>query len=364
MLFQSFLINMDISLFKIFSDFPFIHDETFYPATNLPQNKTCTSKCAERDCLKGLDNKKKEYICSKGYNNKLVQIEGESYILNGLIFENNKVVPEGRKKVRTEYLKSEHEIDKFILKVQKTSETIRLGIDERMVKSLSMFHDFKSSMNIFFDCTQNIINSLPGTSFEGKLESSSSSYKDLYNALQLITSQLGMIDVVSNPESIAFGTKKPINLYRMFDKYMILFKHHRTFSKKNLQFEIRSNYKVQSSFCYESIEFIPLILLDNAIKYSSPYSTIQIVFKQNHKKVKISVKNIGAFVKDENETFLFDKFYRGPAGDNHTHKGLGVGLWVAKNIINSHDSRLIYDKDRSEESDVGLNIFEFEILTS
>lgn len=362
--FQNFLINMDISLFKIFSDFPFIHEDTFYPATDLPQNKTCISKCSERDCLKGFDHNKKEYICSKGYNNKLVQIEGESYILNGLIFENNKIVPEGRKKVRTEYLKSEHEIDKFILKVQKTSETIRLGIDERIVKSLSMFHDFKSSMNIFFDCTQNIINSLPGTSFENKLETSSPSYKDLYNALQLITSQLGMIDVVSNPRSITFGTKKTVNLYRMFDKYMILFNHHRTVAEKNLQFEIKSNAMVQSSFCYDSIEFIPLILLDNAIKYSSPNSTIQIVFKQNYKKVKISVKNIGTFVKDENEKFLFDKFYRSPTGDKHIHKGLGVGLWVANNIITSHDSKLIYDKDRSEETDVGLNIFEFEVLTN
>ncbi|MBK9590849.1 MAG: hypothetical protein IPO32_04830 [Crocinitomicaceae bacterium] len=109
---------MEISLFKIFSDFPFIHRETFYPATNLIQNKTCESKCLEKDCLKGFDQNKKDYICSKGYNNKLIQIEGESYILNGLIFENNKAVPEGRKKVRQEYLKSERDVDNFISKVQ------------------------------------------------------------------------------------------------------------------------------------------------------------------------------------------------------------------------------------------------------
>lgn len=355
---------MEFSLFVIIAEFPFIHEENFYPSSKLEQNKTCLSKCHQKDCLTGFTNKTNNYTCSKGYNNVLAQIEGERYILNGLIFRDNKEVPEGRKKVRIAHLTSLTEVNEFILKVQKISENIRMGIDDRMVKNLSMFHDFKSSMNIFFDCTQNIINSLPGTSFENKLESSSSSYKDLYNALELITSQLGMIDVVSNPKSITFGSTKSVNIYRMFDKYRILFNHHRIVANKNLKFEINSNKIIRSTNCFDSIEFIPLILLDNAIKYSSPHSTIVIEFYQGYSDLKVSVKSIGTFVKDEDEKFLFDKFYRSPSAECHTQKGLGIGLWVAKNILKFHNSILTYHKDRSEKSEIGLNIFEFYIKTN
>ncbi len=92
-------------------------------------------------------------------------------------------------------------------------------------------------------------------------------------------------------------------------------------------------------------------------------STVKIEFKQQYDKVLVKVKNIGPFVKDGNILKIFEKFYRGETGEEHTSHGLGVGLWIAREILKTHNSKINYFKDNQAEGDIGLNIFEFELKT-
>jgi hypothetical protein len=71
-----------------------------------------------------------------------------------------------------------------------------------------------------------------------------------------------MIDVIINPRSIEFGNKKVINVYRLFEKIKILFGH-LAVKRRGITIKLISENWVKDSYCYESIEFIPLILLDN-----------------------------------------------------------------------------------------------------
>ena len=196
---------------------------------------------------------------------------------------------------------------------------------------------------------------------EEKLEQSDKSIKDLYDALDLITSQLGMIDVIANPASIKFGNPKEINIYKLFHKISILFKHISV--KENIAIELINNSLIRNSYCYESIEFIPLILLDNAIKYSSPFTTVKIEIDQLYNKAKIKVKSIGPFVKDENREKIFGKFFRDPSAKSFSKDGIGMGLWVAQGILEAHSSKVTYHKDTNAIGDIGLNIFEFDLPT-
>lgn len=227
-----------------------------------------------------------------------------------------------------------------------------------------MFHDFKTSMSVFFNCTHDIINSLPGKTFEDKLANSDKSYKDLFDALELITSQLGMIDVILNPNSISFGNKREINIYKLFFKIKILFGY-LTAKKKNIKIDIINvdNDYIKDSYCFESIEFIPLILLDNALKYSVRNSTVIIEIEQLHNKAVITVKNIGPLVRDENIEKIFNKFYRGESAEDFSKEGVGMGLWIAQEILQRHDSKLYYSKDIKAKGKISLNIFEFELKT-
>jgi hypothetical protein len=356
---------MDIELFSSISKYPFVHENGFFNSKDLNQNKTCFDKCKEKDCVIFLNDNNDnglEYVCSKGYNNYLISFPDFKCILNGLIFENNKTVPNGRKEVRKEWFVNKLSLVTFVEKLFEIEKHIENRVLKSTEKNFSMFHDFKTSMTIFFNCTQDIINQLPGDNFLEKLENSDNSYRDLYNALELITSQLGMIDVILNPKSIEFGNKKRINIYRLFEKMKILFCHLSS-KKEEINFKLISEAWVKDSYCYDSIEFIPLILLDNALKYSVKDSEVEIKFEQRHDNLKVIIKNIGPSVKDGNEKRIFEKFFRDDPAKTFSKEGIGMGLWIAQEILKKHDSELFYFKDKKESRPIGLNVFEFDIKT-
>lgn len=356
---------MNLELFKSLTKYPFIYKSIFYDSNELPQNRTCTLKCKEKDCLSfdSSDLNYDTYICSKGYDNYYITIGEFAFVLNGLISENNKTVPRGRKDVRTNHIIRTSEINIFINKIQAIVSHLERTVNETIEMNFSMFHDFKTSMSIFFSCTQDLINRLPGSSFEEKLKNNDKIYQDLYNSLELITSQLGMIDIIVNPKSIVFGTKRPINPYKLFEKIKILFDHLAS-KKRGITINITADSKIRDCYCYESIEFIPLILIDNALKYSSPHSIVEIKLEQRNSFVRIIVKNIGPYVSDHNTLKIFDKFFRDPSATEFSKEGIGIGLWIARSILSAHSSEIKYFKDKQGINGIGLNIFEIELSST
>jgi hypothetical protein len=357
---------MDIQLFSSLSKYPYIVEECFYDSSDLKQNKTCLVRCKKRDCIDGLKNGDdgNEYVCSNGYNNVLLKFKNIDIIVNGLIFSDNLKIPKGRLDVREKWIISRTEFNSFKIKMQEIVRYLEKKESESVEKNFSMFHDFKTSMNIFFNCTQDIIYTQPGTTFEDKLNKSSTAYQTLYHALCLITSQLGMIDVIVNPKSISLGNKRnEINIYKLFDKIQKLFLH--ISKKRNVLIKLNNigGAYINNSLCYDSIEFVPLVLIDNAIKYSVPDSIIEVELRQYYGRVKVSVKSIGPFVKEENKEKIFDKFFRDDAAIEYTKSGIGMGLWIAQQVLFAHNSKLCYFKDNNAQGKIGLNIFEFELST-
>ena len=355
---------MDVEFFKRLSRYPFIIEGNFYDSIELRQNKTCLKNCVKKDCLSLLDSSLNytEYTCSYGYNNVLFKSGNLRIIINGLIFDNNISIPKGRLEVRREWRVKKDSLLIFLNKIDEVEKYLQANLNENIEKNFSMFHDFKTSMAIILNCSQEIINNQPGKTFEEKVENSDQSIKSLYHALDLLTSQVGMMDVILNPNSIKYGSKKAVNVYKLFDKMIKLFDHLAKKRNVSLNFTTDGNY-FPNSLCYESIEFVPLILLDNAIKYSIDGSVVTIRFsKPYYNTVKIEVQNLGPIVENENWEKIFDKFYRDTNAIDFSRKGIGLGLWTAKNILEAHNSKVIY-KNEYKKGKIGINIFEFELST-
>lgn len=87
------------------------------------------------------------------------------------------------------------------------------------------------------------------------------------------------------------------------------------------------------------IEQVLINLLTNASKYSPGDSKILVSLKKNKKAVVISVKDQGVGIGSDSISKVFDKFYR--TGNNATQiPGLGMGLFISKNIINQHGGKI------------------------
>jgi signal transduction histidine kinase len=77
-------------------------------------------------------------------------------------------------------------------------------------------------------------------------------------------------------------------------------------------------------------------LLDNAIKFSCPESTILVGIHHRGEDVLITVKDHGRGISQEQSQRLFDMFERAQSSGTGGEKGSGLGLAIAKKIVLSH----------------------------
>ena len=82
------------------------------------------------------------------------------------------------------------------------------------------------------------------------------------------------------------------------------------------------------------------ILLDNALKYSPENGIIKVSLKKQGRQIKLSVFNTAAEVDSAELPHLFDRFYRSDRSRNSATGGYGIGLAIAKAIVNTHRGKI------------------------
>ena len=106
--------------------------------------------------------------------------------------------------------------------------------------------------------------------------------------------------------------------------------------EKNAKVELQLEEKNVSITADKSSLYVAILnIISNAIKYSND-PLIIIETKLANEKYYISVKDNGIGIDDVYRKKLFKKFYRIPTGDVHNTKGLGLGLYFVKKVIDEH----------------------------
>lgn len=78
-------------------------------------------------------------------------------------------------------------------------------------------------------------------------------------------------------------------------------------------------------------------LIDNAVKYSPPGGAITVSARAERDEVHFLVADRGPGVKPEDRARIFAPFWRADAKDRN---GRGLGLWICRQIIESHGGRI------------------------
>ncbi len=87
---------------------------------------------------------------------------------------------------------------------------------------------------------------------------------------------------------------------------------------------------------YERIEQVLGKYLDNAIKYSPAGAPIEIRLTERERHVEVSVEDSGPRIPAEEERQLFSRFIRLSSEATLRHPGLGLGLFITKEVIRQH----------------------------
>lgn len=82
------------------------------------------------------------------------------------------------------------------------------------------------------------------------------------------------------------------------------------------------------------------ILIDNAIKHSDERGIIRITLAAEGDRAKLSVFNTGAGIADAEREKVFERFYRSDASRSRETGGYGLGLSIAKSIVDAHHGKV------------------------
>ena len=96
-------------------------------------------------------------------------------------------------------------------------------------------------------------------------------------------------------------------------------------------------------------------LLDNAVKFSRNGSCITLRLYKDNGKAYVSVKNCGEVIPEDDLPFIFDRFHKSDRSRSMDKTGVGLGLYLVKTIINSHD------EDIAVRSENGTTEFVFTL---
>jgi signal transduction histidine kinase len=91
-------------------------------------------------------------------------------------------------------------------------------------------------------------------------------------------------------------------------------------------------------------------LVDNALKYSSPQSHVEVQMSQNENVALIEVHDCGPGIPEDQQAHLFEPFYRGPYLQASPKSGLGLGLTICKEIVERHGGRIWFESHESTGS--------------
>lgn len=96
-------------------------------------------------------------------------------------------------------------------------------------------------------------------------------------------------------------------------------------------------------------------LLNNAAKYSPESNLIEVNIRKKGTQVQVSVKDHGIGIDEENLPKVFERFYRVEDKRNYA-QGLGIGLYLCKEIIERHDGKIYVHSELDKGSE-----FTFEL---
>ncbi len=106
----------------------------------------------------------------------------------------------------------------------------------------------------------------------------------------------------------------------------------------------------------ERLGQVLLELLDNAARYSPPGSLVDVALALEDGEVEVSIRDEGIGIPAERQARIFERFYRAHSGTPHDRGGMGLGLYLAREILRHHGGRLSVASEEGRGTTVHLRL--------
>lgn len=110
--------------------------------------------------------------------------------------------------------------------------------------------------------------------------------------------------------------------------------------EEDKSFIVEHSENLTVSMDREKIHQVLLILIDNALKYTQAGNQIKLTSERNKKNWVMTLENNGSQIEPENLERIFQRFYQDPLSSSEKTDGFGLGLAIAKQILDEHDGKI------------------------
>jgi two-component system sensor histidine kinase GlrK len=95
-------------------------------------------------------------------------------------------------------------------------------------------------------------------------------------------------------------------------------------------------------------------LLSNALKFSSEGGIVKLLMKPDPKAgvLEVSVTDGGPGIQAEDLPYIFERFYQGRTKTKHATPGSGLGLALAKKVVEAHGGRIWIESEAKKGTSV------------
>lgn len=158
--------------------------------------------------------------------------------------------------------------------------------------------------------------------------------------INLVENVLDVAKIDSQTEIIL----KEVNICSLVDNVLDILK----VNYKEKEFKIKKGKILNSMADKDKLEQIFVNIIENACKYSASKESIEINIENKNDYNVVSVKNFGSYIEDDEIKHVFEKFYRADNYLTSKAQGSGLGLYIAKNLIEKMNGRIEINSSKKE----------------
>ena len=241
-----------------------------------------------------------------------------------------KLIGEGNYKKEVSYKSNIREIDDLISSINKLS------------------NELKEQENLRKQLTEDIAHELrtPLTSIRGHLDTIIAGIWQPTNERLISINEevIRITNLVDKLRKLAKFDKGKNNLNKEIvdlKKYIKSIAYN--YEGKALEKNIIIKYKledIKALIDKEKFAQVIINILANAIKYNNGNNEIYISSFKKDDNIVISIKDYGVGIAKSEQKNIFERFYRVDKSRGANEKGMGVGLTIAKSIVNAHGGEI------------------------
>ncbi|MBU0731315.1 hypothetical protein KKC88_00365 [Patescibacteria group bacterium] len=156
------------------------------------------------------------------------------------------------------------------------------------------------------------------------------------NLLQVLND---LLDVSKLEKGALVQEMKPVDIDNII--YQVIEEQRPDADKKEVKIKFIQETKIPLMRLDEQkIKMVIENIVDNGVKYNNPGGSVEIKINQRNDTAMISIHDSGIGISGKDQVEIFKKFFRTKLAKQKVQTGSGLGLYIAKQIIEGHGGRI------------------------